>query len=146
MVIKVTKVVKGAVLYLKTRSPKSVNYIINLPENKEIIIPLNIHLFEWVIENICKNAIDAMGGVGEIRLDMFEDDKFIYIDITDTGKGITKSHYKTIFNPGYTSKKRGWGLGLSLSKRIIKEYHSGKIFVKTSVLNKGTTFRIMLKN
>ncbi|MEI6822347.1 MAG: HAMP domain-containing sensor histidine kinase [Bacteroidota bacterium] len=141
----IVEVVKGAVLYLKTRSPKSVNYIINLPENKEIIIPLNVHLFEWVIENICKNAIDAMGGVGEIRLDMFEDDKFIYIDISDTGKGITKSHFKTIFNPGYTSKKRGWGLGLSLSKRIIKEYHSGKIFVKTSVLNKGTTFRIMLK-
>ncbi len=142
----IVDVVKGAVSYLITRSPKSVNYVQILPENKEIIIPLNIHLFEWVIENICKNAIDAMGGTGEIRVEMFEDNKYIYIDISDTGKGIPKSQFSTIFNPGYTSKKRGWGLGLSLSKRIIKEYHSGKIFVKSSVINKGTTFRIMLKS
>ena len=87
-----------------------------------------------------------MGGEGEIRIELFEDDKFVYIDITDTGKGIAKSYFNTVFHPGYTSKKRGWGLGLSLSKRIINEYHSGKIFVKSSVLNKGTTFRIILKN
>ncbi len=142
----IVEVVKNAVSYLITRSPKAVTYIMNLPENKEINIPLNIQLFEWVIENICKNAIDAMGGIGEIRLEMFEDDKYIYIDISDTGKGISKNQFNTIFNPGYTSKKRGWGLGLSLSKRIIKEYHSGKIFVKSSILNKGTTFRIMLKS
>jgi signal transduction histidine kinase len=77
---------------------------------------------------------------------MFEDDKFVYIDISDTGKGILKKNFKTVFHPGYTSKKRGWGLGLSLSKRIINEYHSGKIFIKSSAANKGTTFRIMLKN
>jgi len=87
-----------------------------------------------------------MGGEGEITFSLFEDDKYVYIDISDTGKGINKKHFKTIFNPGYTSKKRGWGLGLSLSHRIISEYHSGKIFVKSSVINKGTTFRIMLKN
>ena len=87
-----------------------------------------------------------MGGEGEINIDLFEDDKFVYIDISDTGKGISKSNFKTVFHPGYTSKKRGWGLGLSLSKRIINEYHSGKIFVKTSVVNKGSCFRIMLKN
>ncbi len=142
----IIEVTRKGISYLITRSPKKVKYIINLPEDKEIIIPLNTHLFDWVIENLCKNAIDAMGGEGEIRLDLFEDDKFVYIDISDTGKGIPKQKFKTVFHPGYTSKKRGWGLGLSLSKRIIKEYHSGKIFVKNSQLNKGTTFRIMLKN
>ncbi len=142
----IVEVTRKGISYLITRSPKKVKYIINLPEDKEIIIPLNSHLFDWVIENLCKNAIDAMGGEGEIRLDLFEDDKFVYIDISDTGKGIPKQKFKTVFHPGFTSKKRGWGLGLSLSKRIINEYHSGKIFVKNSQLNKGTTFRIMLKN
>ena len=142
----IVEVTRKGISYLITRSPKKVKYIINLPEDKEIIIPLNSHLFDWVIENLCKNAIDAMGGEGEIRLDLFEDDKFVYIDISDTGKGIPKQKFKTVFHPGFTSKKRCWGLGLSLSKRIIKEYHSGKIFVKNSQLNKGTTFRIMLKN
>ncbi len=142
----IVEVTRKGISYLITRSPKKVKYIINLPENKEIIIPLNAHLFDWVIENLCKNAIDAMGGEGEIRIDLFEDDKFVYIDISDTGKGISKKNFKTVFHPGYTSKKRGWGLGLSLSKRIINEYHSGKIFIKNSLANKGTTFRIMLKN
>ncbi|NVN94558.1 MAG: HAMP domain-containing histidine kinase [Bacteroidetes bacterium] len=142
----IVEVTKKGISYLITRSPKKVKYIINIPENKEIIIPLNQHLFDWVIENLCRNAIDAMGGEGEIKIEMFEDDKFVYIDVSDTGKGISKSNFKTVFHPGYTSKKRGWGLGLSLSKRIIKEYHSGKIFVKSSVINKGTCFRIMLKN
>lgn len=142
----IVEVCKKGISYLITRSPKKVKYIINLPEDKEIIIPLNAHLFDWVIENLCKNAIDAMGGEGEIRIDLFEDNEFVYIDISDTGKGISKKLFKTVFHPGFTSKKRGWGLGLSLSKRIINEYHSGKIFVKNSLLNKGTTFRIMLKN
>jgi signal transduction histidine kinase len=142
----IIEVVKNGISYLITRSPKKVKYIVNIPQNKEILIPLNQHLFDWVIENLCRNAIDAMGGEGEIKIELFEDDKFVYIDISDTGKGISKSNYKTVFHPGYTSKKRGWGLGLSLSKRIIKEYHSGKIFVKSSVINKGTCFRIMLKN
>ncbi len=142
----IVEVTKKGISYLITRSPKKVKYIVNIPENKEIIIPLNQHLFDWVIENLCRNAIDAMGGEGEISIDLFEDDKFVYIDISDNGKGIAKSYFKRVFHPGYTSKKRGWGLGLSLSKRIINEYHSGKIFVKSSVINKGTCFRIMLKN
>lgn len=142
----IVEVTKKGISYLITRSPKKVKYIINLPEDKIINIPLNPHLFDWVIENLCKNAIDAMGGEGVIRIEMFEDDKYVYIDISDTGKGILKKNFKTVFHPGYTSKKRGWGLGLSLSKRIINEYHSGKIFIKSSAANKGTTFRIMLKN
>ncbi len=142
----IIEVIKNSISYLKTRSPNKVKYTYNYPSNKQIIVPLNVHLFEWVIENVCKNSIDAMSGEGEITFDLFEDDKYVYIDISDTGKGINKKHFKTIFNPGYTSKKRGWGLGLSLSKGIISEYHSGKIFVKSSIINKGTTFRIMLKN
>jgi signal transduction histidine kinase len=108
------------------------------------MVPVNIHLFEWVIENLCKNAVDAMEGSGKVNIDISEDDLNVIIDVTDTGKGIQKSLQKTIFNPGYTSKQRGWGLGLTLSKRIINNYHSGKIFVKSSVINKGTTFRIIL--
>jgi two-component system, sporulation sensor kinase D len=102
-------------------------------------------LFEWVLENIFKNAIDAMEGNGQINIVVTDQQQFLYIDISDTGKGISKSKYKTVFKPGYTSKTRGWGLGLSLSKRIIEEYHSGQIFVKSSEINKGTTFRIVLK-
>jgi signal transduction histidine kinase len=122
-----------------------VHFIITPDLKKEILVPLNMHLFEWVIENICKNAVDAMEGSGEVRIEISEDEFNVFIDVTDSGKGIPKSRYKTIFNPGFTSKQRGWGLGLTLSRRIIENYHSGKIFVKSSVLNKGTTFRIMLK-
>lgn len=103
-------------------------------------------LFEWVVENLCKNAIDAMDGKGRIDIRTFEKDGEICIDVQDTGKGIAKSKFKTVFKPGYTTKKRGWGLGLSLAKRIVEEYHDGKIFVKKSEFNKGTTFRIQLKN
>ena len=142
----IVEVTQKGISYLINRSPKKIQYIVNLPEDKKIIIPINPFLFDWVIENLCKNAIDAMGGEGTILLEMFEDDRYVYIDISDTGKGIAKRDFKNIFNPGFTSKKRGWGLGLSLSKRIIDEYHDGKIFVKNSVINKGTTFRIMLKN
>lgn len=113
--------------------------------NDELIVPLIPSLFRWVLENLTKNAIDAMGDHGKITLDLFEEDGQIIIDLSDTGKGITKSKWKQVFNPGYTSKKRGWGLGLSLAKRIIEEYHKGKIFVKNSVVNQGTTFRIALK-
>ena len=128
------------------------NYIRNRISNKvkidchseKIMLPLNVPLFEWVIENLCKNAIDAMDGSGEISIDVAENPKNIYIDVKDSGKGISKSKYKTIFNPGFTTKKRGWGLGLSLVKRIVEEYHGGKIFVKHSELNQGTTFRIIL--
>ena len=138
------KIIYNTVAYLKPRTPRKVNYVINIPEDKELIIPVNASLFSWVIENLCKNAIDAMDGKGTITIDLKEENNHVNIDITDTGKGIPVSEQKAIFNPGYTKKKRGWGLGLSLAKRIIKEYHKGKIFVKTSAQGKGSTFRIVL--
>jgi signal transduction histidine kinase len=98
-----------------------------------------------VIENVCKNAIDAMVGVGTIVINLKEETRHILIDISDTGRGISRADQRDIFNPGYTSKKRGWGLGLSLSKRIIRDYHRGKIFVKSSTIGKGTTFRIVMR-
>ena len=117
----------------------------NVPPEQPIVIPLNLQLFEWVIENLVKNAVDAMTRQGKITIDIVEEVKVVTIDISDTGKGIPRNMFKSIFNPGYTSKQRGWGLGLSLAKRIISEYHSGKIFVKSSVVGKGSTFRIVLK-
>lgn len=129
--------------YMKLRTSSKIKYnTIIHPEN--IILPLNINLFEWVIENLIKNAAEAISGDGEITVELTETDKTAIIDVSDTGKGIPKSKHKTIFNPGYTSKKRGWGLGLSLSERIIEKYHKGKIFVKQSAMQKGTTFRIIL--
>jgi signal transduction histidine kinase len=141
----IVKLIYDSISYIRSRTSQKVKFIITPDLNTEILVPLNIHLFEWVIENLCKNAADAMEGSGEVHIDLSEDDDHVIIDVSDTGKGIPKSRYKTIFNPGYTSKQRGWGLGLTLSRRIIVNYHSGKIFVRSSVLNKGTTFRIMLK-
>jgi len=138
-------VVNAGVRYMKNRTSKKVKFIIHEPASKGLSVPLNEVLFAWVIENLCKNALDAMGGSGEITVNFSEEKKHIHIDFSDTGKGIPKSNHKTIFNPGVTSKKRGWGLGLSLSKRIIKDYHRGKIFVLASSHEKGTTFRISLK-
>ena len=139
------EVLFDAVNYLKKRTSKNTVYNLNLTAQT---LPANlcVPLFEWVIENICKNAVDAIEGKGEVTLTLFSGNEGIYIDISDTGKGIPKSKYKTVFEPGYTSKSRGWGLGLSLSKRIIENYHGGKIFVLRSEINKGTTFRIILKN
>ena len=108
------------------------------------MVLLNAPLFAWVIENLCRNAVDAMTGNGSINIDVYDETQFVYIDVADTGKGMPKSKYKTVFQPGFTTKQRGWGLGLSLSKRIIENYHSGKIFVKSSVVDQGTTFRIVL--
>jgi signal transduction histidine kinase len=141
----IVKLMYDSISYIRSRTSQKVSFIITPDFETEIMVPLNIHLFEWVIENLCKNAVDAMEGNGEVRIDISQDELNVIIDVTDTGKGIPKSKQKTIFNPGYTSKKRGWGLGLTLSKRIVKNYHSGKIFVKSSILNKGTTFRVMLK-
>ncbi len=141
----VVQVVYDSVNYIKSRTSDRISYKINPDEDIIITAPINIPLFEWVIENLCKNAIDAMGGQGTLSVDISDEDKFLNIDINDTGKGIQKSLQKTIFNPGYTSKKRGWGLGLSLSKRIIQDYHRGKIFVKASAIKQGTTIRIVLK-
>ncbi|MCK5776048.1 MAG: HAMP domain-containing histidine kinase, partial [Bacteroidales bacterium] len=132
--------------YFKTRTSKKIIYNIEVfPDNGHAIVaPLNEPLFGWVIENLCKNAIDAMAGDGNIDIVITEDEQMVTIDVNDTGKGIPKSKQRTIFKPGYTTKKRGWGLGLSLADRIISNYHKGKIFVKNSSQD-GTTFRIQLK-
>jgi len=143
--INIVKVVHDSVGYIRSRISAKVLFNIQPDLSHEIMIPLNLHLFEWVIENLCKNAVDAMDGNGQVNIEITDDDDHIHIDIGDTGKGIPKSRFKTIFRPGYTSKARGWGLGLTLSKRIVENYHAGKIYVKSSVLNKGTTFRIILK-
>lgn len=141
----IVKLVHESISYIRSRTSQKVHFFVTPDPSREIMVPLNVHLFEWVIENLCKNAVDAMDGSGQIQVEISEDDEHVIIDVSDSGKGIPKSRYKTIFNPGYTSKQRGWGLGLTLSRRIVKNYHSGKIFVKSSVLNKGTTFRILLK-
>ena len=141
----VVEVIHETVNYIRSRISAKVTFNIQPDRSHKIMIPLNLHLFEWVIENLCKNAVDAMEGNGQVNIEITEDDDHIHIDIGDTGKGIPKSRFKTIFRPGYTSKARGWGLGLTLSKRIVENYHSGKIYVKSSILNKGTTFRIIMK-
>lgn len=130
--------------YVERRTSNKVQIVRNFPSDN-IVVRINASLFEWVIENLCKNSIDAMDGQGMITLSVQETDKKVLIDVEDTGKGISKSHYKSVFTPGFTTKKRGWGLGLSLAKRIVEEYHRGRIYVKTSELNKGTIFRIELK-
>jgi signal transduction histidine kinase len=140
----VYEVMKHCMGYIQTRSSGQVNFVLEKP-SLEMHAPMNVPLFEWVIENLLKNAIDAMSGAGKITVSFTDQHQFVYIDITDTGKGIPKSAYKTVFKPGYTTKSRGWGLGLSLSKRIIEDYHDGQIFVKSSEPGKATTFRIVLK-
>ena len=138
-------IINDSIEYLQPRSPRKVKYEMELPGIGEVFIPVNGALFSWVIENLCKNAIDAMEGEGTITIRLKEDSKTVSIDIIDTGKGIAITEQKAIFNPGYTSKIRGWGLGLSLSKRIIRDYHRGKIFVKNSAPGKGCTFRIIMR-
>lgn len=142
--LNIVDVIHNAVDYIKKRTSKKVHYTI-LSSNNTIVVPLNSYLFEWVIENLCKNAIDAMSGSGSIEISIQDEGRNVFIDVSDTGKGIHKSKFKTIFNPGVSGKKTGWGLGLSLSERIIENYHSGRIFVKTSAVGKGSTFRIMLR-
>lgn len=138
----ITDALLQSVEYISKRSPKSVEFVFNPKGN--ILVPLNIPLFAWVIENLCRNAVDAMDGIGKIVIEVSDLQQYVYIDISDTGKGIPRSKQKTIFEPGFTTKQRGWGLGLSLVKRIIEQYHGGKIFVKRSEAGKGTTFRIVL--
>lgn len=137
-------VVENAVNYLRGRSSKKIQFNTRLPET-ELAVLLNIPLFEWVIENLCKNAIDAMNGEGQIDIVVSEGKKQVFIDVNDDGKGIPKKYFKVIFRPGFTTKERGWGLGLSLVKRIVEEYHRGKIFVKSSEAGKGTNIRIILR-
>lgn len=138
-------IIYESINYLKPRTSSKVKYDVNLPPDQALIIPVNRHLFEWVVENLCKNSVDAMNGSGTINIHISDDEDHVFIDFEDSGKGIQKSYFKSIFNPGFTSKKRGWGLGLSLSKRIIENYHKGKIFVKSSVMDKGTVIRVMLR-
>jgi signal transduction histidine kinase len=138
-------VLENSIGYIRTRIPNSIVITTVFPKNEDIFIPLNADLFEWVIENICKNAVDAIGQAGRITISVENNKDLLYIDIKDTGKGIHKSNFKTVFNPGYTTKNRGWGLGLSLVKRIIEQYHKGRVFVKHSEPGVGTTFRIILK-
>jgi len=135
---------KNAIGYMDNRVSKNIKIHLNNP-NKQIFCNLNLPLFDWVIENLIKNAIDAMpDGIGDIKIHLKTYKNHALIDVSDNGKGIHPSKFKTVFKPGFTTKKRGWGLGLSLVKRIIQEYHKGRIYVKDSVLEKGTTFRIIL--
>jgi sensor histidine kinase len=131
--------------YMDRRTSKKIEMKTELPK-EDVIININASLFEWVIENLCKNAVDAMGGkLGSITLRLEETDKRAIVEVSDTGKGIKKKDISNVFRPGFTTKKRGWGLGLSLAKRIVEEYHHGKIYVQSSEVGKGTTFRIELR-
>ena len=138
-------VVGSAVMYFRKRVPRNVTIEYNGLAINTINANINEALFEWVIENLLKNALDALQGRGVIDVKISCDEKYAYVDISDTGKGIPKSKWKSIFEPGYTTKTRGWGLGLSLSRRVIEEYHKGRISVLSSVVGRGTTFRIALK-
>lgn len=136
-------IVQSAMEYMRMRTSNKITYTLHADTDCQVMVCKP--LFEWVIENLCKNAIDSMEGKGEITLSLTKQENKVHLDITDTGKGIDRRHFKTIFKPGYTSKKRGWGLGLSLAKRIIEDYHRGKLFVKQSQIGVGSTFRITLE-
>lgn len=138
----VKQVIGNSVSYIQKRSSDKVQFEV---AGSDTQAQLNIPLFDWVIENLCKNAVNAMNGAGKITINVIRNNKAVYVDVKDTGAGIPKSKFETVFQPGYTTRKRGWGLGLSLVKRIIENYHNGKIFVKHSEMGKGTTFRIVLK-
>lgn len=140
----VNKVIESTLKYLKTRLSKKVTFNHTTTNGNKVMACVNVPLLEWVLENIVKNAVDAISGEGKVDIHVTDQSQFVYIDISDNGKGIPKGARKTVFQPGYTTKKRGWGLGLSLTKRIIENYHSGKVFVKQSEVGEGTTFRIVL--
>ncbi len=137
-------VIDRTVDYFRHRTSQKVQIECKYPR-RPLLVRMNAPLIEWVFENLCKNAIDAMNGEGKITFVVSHDKNKAYIEISDTGRGISKSHYKTIFEPGYTTKKRGWGLGLSLAKRIMEQYHDGRIYVKHSEVGKGTVFKLELK-
>ncbi len=138
------EVLEHVVDYMDRRTSNQVQMVKNFP-NHDVIVKMNASLFEWVVENLCKNAVDAMEGKGTIMLTLTDDEQSVTIDVQDTGKGIKKKDINNVFTPGFTTKKRGWGLGLSLAKRIVEEYHKGRIFVKQSEIGKGTTFRIEMQ-
>ena len=135
------EVLQHVIEYMSHRTSQKVQIVSKMPQD-DVVIKINASLFEWVIENLCKNAVDAMEGEGTIEISLWQTDNRVVIEVSDTGKGIRKKDIKNVFTPGFTTKKRGWGLGLSLAKRIVEEYHHGHIFVKWSELGKGTTFRI----
>ncbi len=137
-------VLTHVISYMDRRTSNQVHMISHIPEH-EVIVKMNASLFEWVVENLCKNAVDAMEGKGTITLTLYDEEDAVAIEIEDTGKGIKKKDISHVFTPGFTTKKRGWGLGLSLAKRIVEEYHKGRIYVKQSEVGRGTTFRIELK-
>lgn len=139
-----SEVLENSSTYMSSRITKKVKIVKNYNKNHFIPVMLNTELFEWVAENLIKNAVDSMRGGGSITISLEEDDRNAILDFTDEGKGIPKNKFSEVFAPGYSSKKRGWGLGLSFAKRIIKDYHGGKIFVKKSGLEVGTTFRIII--
>ena len=138
------EVLEHVIAYMDRRTSSKVQMIRQFPDH-EVIVRMNASLFEWVIENLCKNAVDAMEGAGTITLTLMDEGDQVVIEVQDTGKGIKKKYLKSVFTPGFTTKKRGWGLGLSLARRIVEEYHKGRIFVKQSELGRGTTFRIEMK-
>lgn len=137
-------IVASAIDYLRSRTSSKVNFRYDIRTRNDVYVPVNSALFEWVIENVSKNSIDAMEGRGVITILITENEKSAFIDISDTGKGIPKSAFKKIFSPGFTTKQRGWGVGLSLAKRIIEEYHHGRIFVRNSEVGKGSCIRIVM--
>jgi len=137
--------INNMVDYMRKRAAGKIVFAVNDHGHQQVIAKISAPLFDWVIENLLKNSLDAMEGKGSITVDIYDDKKSVHIDITDTGKGISSQNIARVFKPGFTTKKRGWGLGLSLSRRIIKQYHKGEIYVKHSEIGKGTTFRIVLK-
>lgn len=141
----INEVVGNSVLYFRSRIPKNVTLTYNGLAIAPVQAMINDALFEWVVENLLKNSLDALQGKGAITVNIHSDDNWVNIDVSDTGKGIAKANFKRIFEPGFTTKTRGWGLGLSLSKRIIEDYHKGRIYVVDSEIGKGTMFRISLK-
>jgi signal transduction histidine kinase len=143
--INIIEQIENMVAYIKRRAPEQISFSINSAGLKKMDVMANGPLFDWVIENLLKNALDAMTDKGSIQIKIKEEPAAVIIEVADSGKGISKQNLRNIFKPGFTTKKRGWGLGLSLSKRIIEQYHQGQLFVKNSELGKGTTFRIVLK-
>jgi two-component system, sporulation sensor kinase D len=141
--LNLTELVQKIVVYFQSRSSKNIVFNFQSTE-KKIMIRANEQLFSWVFENLIKNGIDAMAGKGTLSIEISSDSKNVKIQVSDTGKGMSRNQFKKIFIPGYTTRKRGWGLGLSLSKRIVEDYHKGKIYVKKSVLGEGTIFEILL--
>lgn len=142
--INIAEIINRVVEYMDRRTSSKVTITTNFKQTENINVYMVESLFEWVIENLCKNAVDAMNGTGHIDISLEQNNKNIIIEVKDNGKGMPKANFKSVFKPGFTTKRRGWGLGLSLAKRIIEEYHKGKIFVKNSEIGKGTVFRIEL--